>query len=103
MKKIIDHKVYNTETAELITSNDNGLSRSDFNVIEKNLYRTKRGQFFLHVFGGANTSYATKSNGFSSEGETIELINNEEALEILIEWGEIELVEKMFPGVIEEG
>ena len=39
MKKIIDGKMYNTDTAKFIASNgSSGLSTSDFNYYENDLY-----------------------------------------------------------------
>ena len=43
MKKIIDGKTYNTETAEEIGSYDNGLGARDFRHCKESLYKTKRG------------------------------------------------------------
>lgn len=48
MKRIINKKVYNTETATLIAETTNGLSYSDFNCIKEDLYRTKKGQYFIN-------------------------------------------------------
>ena len=51
MKKVINGKIYNTETATLIHQWDNG-RRGDFSSCEEDLYRTKKGAFFIHGEGG---------------------------------------------------
>lgn len=56
MKKIINGKLYDTDTARLIGTWDNG--ESSLNCVEEGLYRKKTGEFFLHGIGGANTKYA---------------------------------------------
>lgn len=58
MKKIIDGKMYNTETATEIHHFNNGLPYSDFNYLEESLYKKKTGEFFLAGNGGAMTKYA---------------------------------------------
>lgn len=50
MKRIIDGKVYDTEKAERIVGySRNGYDVSDFNHIERTIYRTKSGQFFEYA------------------------------------------------------
>ena len=56
MKKIINNKVYDTETAKKLGSWWNG--QDGFGEIAEGLYRKKTGEFFLHGRGGANTQYA---------------------------------------------
>ena len=62
MKKVIDKRVYNTDTAEEIGSWDNGLPANDMNYLSETLYRKRRGAYFIHADGGANTKCA-KPNG----------------------------------------
>lgn len=63
MKKIIDGKIYNTETAEKIGFYCNG--ESGFGRFEETLYKTKKGRYFTHGEGGPMTHYA-KSCGQNS-------------------------------------
>ena len=56
MKRVIDGKVYNTETAEEIGSYSYGY-RGDFNRVEETLYKTKKGSFFLAGNGGPQSKY----------------------------------------------
>lgn len=79
MKKIINGKVYNTETAEYIGGfYKGGTSISDFNYIEQNIYRSKNGQYFLYILGWANTEYSTNYWNSSSEGEYMGLMSMED-------------------------
>ncbi len=52
MKRIVDGRMYNSETADLVGSLSRG-GTSDFQYERTGLYRTKRGQFFLAGEGGA--------------------------------------------------
>lgn len=56
MRRIINGKMYNTETAEYLAGWTNGLLMNDFNFIGEDLYRKKTGEMFLAVYAGANTS-----------------------------------------------
>jgi hypothetical protein len=47
MKRIIEGKTYNTDTATLVADWDNGKFSNDFNYAYENLYITKKGQFFI--------------------------------------------------------
>lgn len=58
MKKIIDGKKYDTETAEKVATWWNGRSSSDFNFCQEAVYRKKNGEFFLAGEGGARSKYA---------------------------------------------
>ena len=52
MKKIINGKLYNTETATLIGGfYKGGTGYSDINYIEQKIYQTKKGQYFLYIWG----------------------------------------------------
>jgi hypothetical protein len=51
MKKIIDGKRYDTETAECVYRWDNGFLTRDINYRSKALYRTKNGAWFVHRDG----------------------------------------------------
>ena len=74
MKKIINGKIYNTETATLIHRWDNG-RRGDFSCCEEDLYRPIKGAFFIYGEGGPNSRWS-RSLGPSSwcGGEDIEAL-----------------------------
>ncbi len=55
MKKVINGKMYNTDTAKEIESYTNGLSWTDFNFICKTLYQKRTGEYFIFISGGARS------------------------------------------------
>lgn len=98
MKKIINRKVYNTETAELLDEYWNGLSTKDFHYIYEQLYKTKKGNWFLYYSGGALSKYGESGSG--TEG--IIPLEPEEAYEWLERNDCFELIDKYFSDVIED-
>lgn len=101
MKKIIDGKLYNTETAKLIGEYDNGYPQNDFSYYSEALYRKRNGEFFLYVDGGALSDCAHYSGGSWSGGADIVPLNESKA----IKWCEKHLdVEKYIEifGEVEE-
>ena len=101
MKKIINQKRYDTDTAQLIGSKDNGYPYNDFNYTRETLYRKKTGEFFLHCEGGANSIYGVWNGNNGHWGEHLKPISYEQAQH----WAEENLgadeYEKIF-GKIEE-
>lgn len=97
MKKIIDGKLYSTETAKALGSYWNGLSDRDFNHINETLYRKKTGEYFLYGEGGPMTKYAESigQNEWSGGEEIIPL-----SVESARKWAEDKLTadeyEKIF-------
>lgn len=82
MKRIVNGKRYDTETATLIDSYHNGLARSDFNYVNEALYVTKKGAFFQAGEGGARTIYAYKhADGMSSGAKKLFPMDQDEALD----------------------
>lgn len=72
MKKIINGKKYDTETASKAGSWSNGGGWRDFSHFEEILYRKKTGEFFLYGEGGPMTKYAVSTGQNSwSGGERI--------------------------------
>lgn len=67
MKKIINGKKYDTDTATWVGEYWNGLSDKDFRYLSEDLYLKKTGEFFLMGDGGALTIYSN-SNGSQSWG-----------------------------------
>ena len=77
MKKIIDGKLYNTETATKVGYWDNNQYGS-FNWCMEILYKKKTGEFFLYGEGGALSPY-TKSCGQNCWSGSEEIIPYTEA------------------------
>ena len=75
MKKIIEGKAYNTETAEEIGNHYNHKSYSDFDLIDMTLYRTKKGAFFM-----------VQNNGCRAGGDDFYVVSEEDAREWVEEY-----------------
>ena len=58
MKKIINGKLYDTETAREIGCNSHGEGPRDFHWYAETLYKKRTGEYFLHGEGGPMTRYA---------------------------------------------
>lgn len=80
MKRVIDGKVYNTETATLIGEDSYGYS-SDFSYWSESLYKTRNGAYFIHGEGGARSKWGrqTSQNTWSG-GAGIEVLSEGEAI-----------------------
>lgn len=103
MKKIINGKRYDTETAEYIGSTSWGDGPRDFNHWSEELYRKRTGEFFLCGEGGANSKYREEISMNSwSGGERIIPLTDDEAKEWAEEYLDGEDYEKLFTVVEEE-
>lgn len=63
MKKIINGKLYNTETAKEMASWSDGMSFRDFSHVEEVLYQKRTGEFFIYGQGGPASRYAERVPG----------------------------------------
>lgn len=96
MKKIINGKLYNTETADKLGEFCTNCTASDFRYLEESLYRKRTGEFFLYGFGGPLTGYAVKlTNGYRS-GQAIRPLTEEEARE----WAENHLTADQYIAIL---
>jgi hypothetical protein len=66
MKKIINGRMYNTETAEQIGTWSSPYGGGDFREEDETLFRKKTGEFFLHGMGGPMTKYGRSCGDNSS-------------------------------------
>lgn len=79
MKKIIDGKLYNTETAKFL-GEDSYSNASDFAHWSEELYQKRTGEFFLYGEGGPMSRYAqTIGQNEWSGGEQIQPLTVENA------------------------
>lgn len=102
MKKIINGKKYDTDTATLIGEHSNGGGWRDFQHYEEELYQKKTGEFFLHGEGGPMTRYGVQVEMNSrSGGEKIIPLERDEAMEWVERNMSAEDYERLF-GEIEE-
>lgn len=102
MKKIINGKKYDTDTAEEVCDWNNGLGTRDFHYECETLYRKKTGEFFLLGEGGPASAYAvTVGQNEWSGGEEIIPFSENRAKEWLAAHGTVECYEKLFGEVAE--
>lgn len=84
MKKIINGKKYDTNTAKALHTMERG-TPGDFSYMSETLYIKKTGEYFLHGEGGPMTTYAQSAGqNCWTGGEAITPITEAEARE----WGE---------------
>ena len=102
MKKIINGKKYDTETATVVAEWSNGRNYGDLYRCYETLYRKQTGEFFLYGEGGAFSEYSrrTGSNEWSSGSEIIPLSEGD-ASEWLAEHADGDKYEEIF-GAVEE-
>lgn len=97
MRKIINGKLYNTNTAELIDTYYNEYPANDFKHYSEELYKKKTGEFFLYGEGGGLSKYA-KSCGTNSwtEGSALTPLTDEEAKKWLEEYSDVDTYAEHF-------
>lgn len=101
MKKIINGKLYDTETATYIGGYTYGTKR-DFSYVSESLYQKKNGELFLHGEGGPMSKYS-ESKGDNSWGYGEEIIPEAEfnAKEWVSRYCDAETYVKLFGSVSE--
>lgn len=70
MRKVIDGKMYDTDTAKLVGEWDNREYGNDFKFVEELLYQKKTGEFFLYGHGGAMSKYCKQAGNNSWIGSS---------------------------------
>ncbi|MCK4501095.1 hypothetical protein KAU11_11405 [Candidatus Babeliales bacterium] len=104
MKRIIDRKVYDTDTAKCLHSWDNGIYGEDLNSMDESLYKTKKGQYFIQGCGGATTKYSEPCGNNSSSGSCrMWLVNKIEAIDWLESHDGADTILKYFKDCVSEG
>lgn len=81
MKRIINGRKYDTDTAKCLGTWENGYGCNDFKYVKEDLYRKKTGEFFLHGEGGAMTEYSESYAGNTCGSERIIPLTEDEAKE----------------------
>ena len=96
MKKIINRKMYNTDTAEQIAEYSFSIP-GNFHYLQEILYRKSNGEYFLYGEGGAASRYREQvdQNSWSS-GETIIPFSDEDAKSWLEEHDECDVYIRLF-------
>jgi hypothetical protein len=104
MRKVIDGRIYNTETAQFVCDiSPGGYSQSDFEWEDTALYQTRRGAFFIAGRGNARSRWAVRvgQNGWGS-GSGVELQTEEEAKRLVERHAKPDVFVEVF-GEPEEG
>ena len=70
MKKIINGKRYDTETAEFIGRWENMYNSAELQYECEKLYRKKTGEFFIYGAGGPASSYAVRTGTHNWSGSS---------------------------------
>lgn len=82
MRKVIDGKVYDTKTAELVDEWSSPHNPGDFHRAEEELFKTKKGTWFVHGKGGAMSRWSEAvPGGMRGPGSGILPLSEAEALE----------------------
>lgn len=103
MKKIINGKRYDTDTAKECGTAYSKLGRRDFGYWEETLYQKRTGEFFLYGEGGPASRYAVYAGQNSwSGGEKIMPMSVENAMKWAAEHLEAEEYESIFGEVAED-
>ena len=102
MRKIINKKMYDTETAEWVEEFENTPYKSNYHYYVETLYRKKTGEFFLHGCGNAASPYADENaDRMRSPGEKIIPLTEAEAKNWVERYGDVDTYIELF-GEVEE-
>ena len=102
MKKIINKKIYDTDSADKLASWDNGCFTNDFYYVSEDLYKTSKGEYFLFGEGGAASKYHGTAGNSSYGTSDIIPLSKEQAYEWCEEHNHIDVIQKEFQDYIEE-
>ena len=88
MKRIVNYRVYDTDTDKKLGGWNNGRHPQAGSYYEESLYVNPNGAYYLYMFGGPDSpamlAWGGRADfGIAGMGELIEPISNEEAWE----WG----------------
>ena len=99
MRRIVDGKRYDTETAQKIGEASSG-NYSDFRYWSETLYKTKKGAYFIAGEGGAASRWGKSSGNVSWGDEGIIVLTPAEALAWCSEYlDDAEQYEEFFDGI----
>ena len=101
MKKIINGRLYDTQTAKALASRDNNCQPGSFDYVVETLYRKKTGEFFLSGSGGARTIYAEHFEGGSRGSSRIMPLNEAKARKWVESYADAEKYMELF-GEVDE-
>ena len=101
MKRIIDGKTYNTETATLVCEWSEGYL-NDHKMYQEGIYITKNGRWFRAGAGGPASMYARQVDNSYIGGNGIFPMTEEEVMHYLETRNQVEALETHFAHRIEE-
>ena len=102
MKKIINGKMYNTETATEIGSWENTPYKSNYIYFKEYLYRKRTGEFFLYGSGNAASKYCEETaDRMRSPGKKIIPLTTKEAMAWVENYSDVDTYIELF-GEVEE-
>ena len=102
MQKIINGRMYNTDTATEINWQENTANRGNYNYYREYLYRKKTGEFFLYGYGNAASGYRRlNAGGLYEPGEKIIPISDERAKTWVEQYCSVDTYIELF-GAVEE-
>lgn len=102
MRRVIEKKVYDTDNALMIAEDWNGLGGNDFRSLNEELYKTKKGNYFLYGSGGPLTKYGKSSGNQTFGSSEIIPMSKQEAYQWLEQHSETEAIEEFFLDEFEE-
>jgi len=101
MKKVINGKRYDTDTAEFI-GYEQYLYPGQLNYWREELYRKRNGEFFLYGIGGPSSKYGKWEGNSASGNSEIRPLSIKEAQEWVEKYLDADTYEKVF-GRVDEG
>lgn len=101
MRKIINGKIYDTESS-LLLAECSQYESNNFRCVYERIYITQNGSFFLHGEGGPLSKYGCTEGNTSYSASTIIPLSNDEAYDWCEDNNEIEVIEECFPERIKE-
>ena len=102
MKKIINGRKYDTDTAKVCGFMSKGYDTRDYSCYEETLYQKKNGEFFLYGEGGPSSKYASALDAHNYIGSCrIIPLSEFDAKRWAEEWLTVEDYEEIF-GEVEE-
>lgn len=103
MKRIINGRLYDTETAKELDYHENMANRSDYRYLCETLYRKRNKEFFMHLEGGPLSEAAEiDDDGMMSSGEKIMPLSTEQARRWCEENLDVDTYQALF-GPVSEG
>lgn len=103
MRKIINGKKYDTDTATLVGEHQPEIEISEFTWYREELYRKKTGEYFVYGEGHALSRYAINRYGSWAPGEAITPMTYKEAMSWAEENLDADTYESEFGAVDDDG